>query len=54
MKKKTHKQNNWTYIRIRPSTAKKLKMIKLEMDIELYEDVLDLLLSKYKFQGIKK
>lgn len=50
MKKQQRQQNNWTYIRIKQDTAKKLKLIKLEMDVEMYEDVLQMLISKYKFK----
>ena len=46
-------EDNWTYIRIRKSTAKKLRMIKLNEDIEMYDEVLDVLLSKYNL-GIEK
>jgi len=46
-------EDNWTYIRIRKSTAKKLRQIKLEQDIEMYDDVVNLLTSRYTL-GVKK
>jgi hypothetical protein len=47
MVNETKQEDNWTYIRIRKSTAKKLRAIKLEQDIEVYDEVIDSLLSKY-------
>ena len=53
MVKEIKQEDAWTYIRIRKSTAKKLRGIKLEQDIEMYDEVLDVLLSKYNL-GVKK
>lgn len=44
------KDDNWTYIRVRISTVKKLKQIKLDKDMEMYDDVLVDLLSKEKLK----
>lgn len=43
-------QNDWTYIRIRQTTGKKLKILKAEMEAEMYDDVLDVLLSEHKYK----
>ncbi len=45
------KEDNWTYIRIRKSTAKKLRLLKIEQDFEMYEDVVDALLTKFSLGG---
>lgn len=42
------KETNWTYIRIRKSTAKKLQILKAELESDMYDDVVDLLLSNYR------
>jgi adenosyl cobinamide kinase/adenosyl cobinamide phosphate guanylyltransferase len=43
-------ENNWTYIRIQKQTAKKLRAIKLEKDIVMYDEVLTLLLGYYTLE----
>ena len=41
-------ETNWTYIRIRKSTAKKLQILKAELESDMYDDVVDLLLSNHR------
>ena len=43
-------EETWTYIRIRKATAQKLRHLKINLDSEMYDDVLDLLLSKYSLE----
>ena len=38
----------WTYIRLRKPTAIKLRVLKAELGSEMYDDVVILLLDKFK------
>lgn len=46
MKKQLKDEGNWTYIRIKKETVNKLKQKKLDFDVNLYDEVLNLLLNK--------
>jgi hypothetical protein len=48
MKIKTNKENGWTYIRIKLDTVKVLKIMKAELVLPTYDDMIKLLVSKYK------
>ena len=45
-KKNKEDNNSWTYIRIKKTTAKKLKLLKITRDDLMYENTLQYLLSK--------
>lgn len=43
-------ETNWTYIRIKKPTAKRLQILKAQLEADMYDDVVDLLLSNYTFK----
>jgi len=47
---KKQKDEKWTYIRITKKMVDELKQLKLNLDVLMYEDVLEILIKEYKYK----